>query len=312
MKRLLLLGTAVLLVLTACGGSHKSAVLLGPIPASAPVRSVHAIANARRREALREARKLLGRVVLPSGAIRLRRLPRDAHGGDDVLGHSWLGVSVSTKFAETHAFWRVGLPLSRVVRFLTAHATAGLRWGSSARDGGPGPPNEIEAFYGRLVGGRPVQRLLSFAVVRLAGRTVIRVDAAAAWIYPRSPREVVPAGVREVDIEGGGVSRKVRDSASVARIIRWFDALNVVQPGQGRVGCRIGAPYHVPFVFRSSTGAKLASAIVPSEPADGCDAITFKIGGTQQTALIDATPGGHKAFVDRVQRLLGLRFKTVR
>ena len=305
MRRLLLPATALLLVLTACGGSHKATLTVDAVAPIIQVRSVHSVADTRRREASRKAERLLRRVVLPRGAVRVRRLPPNS---SEVLLRPQLGVSVETKFADRHAFWSVRRPLSAVDRFLKAHPTAGLTWGGGGTDGGPGPPNAIESFYGRLVGGRPVQRLVSFALARERGRTFIRVDAGAAWVYPRSPREVLPAGVRAIDISGGGVSRHVTALVKVAWIVRWFDALNIVQPGQGAVGCAIGPPYSVKFVFRSASGAELASAIVPAGPTDACDPIRFTLRGRPQTPLIDSTPGQGKFFIDRVQRLLRIRF----
>jgi hypothetical protein len=305
MRRLLPPAGALVLVLAACGGSHRRVLTVTDAAPIIPVRSVQSIAATRRREASRKAEKLLRRVVLPPGAVRVRRLP--AH-SSEVLLASQLGVSMETKFADRHAFWSVRRPLAGVDRFLKAHPTAGLSWDSGGSDVGPGPPNAIESFYGRLVGGRPVQRLLSFALAREKGRTFIRVDAGAAWVYPRSPREVLPAGVREIDISGGGVSRHVTARTKVARIGRWFDALNIVQPGQGVVSCAIGPPYDVKFVFRAASGAELAGAIVPDGPTDGCHPIRFTIGGRRQTPLIDSTPGRGRAFIDRVQRLLRIRF----
>jgi hypothetical protein len=305
MRRLLLPATALVLVLTACGGSHKAALTVDDVAPIIPVRSVHSVAATRRREASRRAERLLRRVVLPRGAVRVQRVPAN---GSEVLLRPQLGVSLWTKFADRHAFWSVRRPLSAVDRFLKAHPTAGLRWGGGGSDGGPAPPNAIESFYGRLVGGRPVQRVLSFGLAHERGRTFIRADAGAAWVYPRSPREVLPAGVRAIDISGGGVSRHVTAPAKVARIIRWFDALNIVQPGQGAVRCAIGPLYNVKFVFRSASGAELASAIVPAGPTDDCDPIRFTLGGRPQTPLIDSTPGKGKFFIDRVQRLLRVRF----
>jgi hypothetical protein len=305
MKLSLLLGTALVVALTACGGSRRSSAPITVVP----VRSVHTVAAARRHAAGRKAKRLLRRVVLPGGATRVRRPPA---GSSEVLLDSQLGVSMLTKFADRHAFWSTRLPLSSVDEFVKGHPTVGLKWGSGGSDGGPGPPNAIEDFYGRLSGGRPVQRLVSIAMARESGRTFIRVDAGAAWVYPRSPREVLPAGVHEIDISGRGVSRRVTAPGQIARIRRWFDALNIVQPGQGAVSCPLALAAKVTFVFRSASGAEPTSAIVPSQPADGCNAIQFTLGGHRQTPLIDATPGQGKAFIDRVQRLLGVRFKTLR
>jgi hypothetical protein len=195
---------------------------------------------------------------------------------------------------------------------MKTHPPAGLKWGSGASSGGPGSANAMEDFYGRSVGGRPVQRLLTVSMARRGGRTVIRVDAGAAWVYPRSPREVVPVGVREIDITGGGVSRHVDRPARVRRIVRWFDALNIVQPGQPAVSCPLILASQVKVSFRSRSGAQLARALVPSSPANGCNPIRFFIGGEGQTPLIDGTPGRGKAFVRRVERLLGVRFSSRR
>ena len=153
-----------------------------------------------------------------------------------------------------------------------------------------------------------MQRLLSITMARLNGRTVIRVDAGAAWVYPRSPREVVPAGVREIDIANRAASQQITDPAKVARIVRWFDALNIVQPGIGPVHCALLLASKVTFTFRSATGEMVAKAIAPSVPASGCNPIEFTIHGRRQTPLIDSTPGGGRAFIERVQRLLGVRF----
>src|SRR5262249_23118838 len=97
MKRLLLLGSALVLVLTACGGSHKSATATHSSLSVLPVSlSVPQVAAQRRREARRKAERLLRRVVLPSGAIRVRHIPARSR---DLLGRSGLGASLLTKFA---------------------------------------------------------------------------------------------------------------------------------------------------------------------------------------------------------------------
>lgn len=312
MKRLLLPGTALVLVLAACGGSHgPSATAAGSSPAVLPVSlSVPAVAIERRRVAGRKAARLLRRVVLPSGAIRVRHPPA---GSGDLLGRSGLGTSLLTKFAVRHAFWSVGLPESAVDSFVKVHPTAGLKWGSGGSVGGPGtPPNATEDFDGRRVGGRPEQRMLTISLARLKGRTFIRVDAGAAWVYPRSPREFVPAGVHTIDVDGGGLSRHVTAPRHVALIRRWFDALNVVPPGLGAVSCPLILASRVTFAFRSASGAKLANATVPSRPSYGCDPIAFSIGGHRQTPLVDSTPWHGRAFIDRVQRLLRVHFSSPR
>jgi hypothetical protein len=50
------------------------------------------------------------------------------------------------------------------------------------------------------------------------------------------------------------------------------------------------------------------SVLAPSVPASSCETIQFTIHGQRQTPLIDSTPESGQAFVERVQRLLGIRF----
>jgi hypothetical protein len=295
MKRLLPLGIALLVLVMACAAGTR------PVAFRLHHPSVKAVAAARRREAGRKARRLLHRIVLPSGAHRIRQ-----PGGVDILSRSGLGTSVLTEFAERHAFWHLPATLSRVVAFVRSHALPGFDQASSSRSvGGQRPVYRSLDFYGRPTRGRPMQRLFTITAVALDGATVVRVDAGAAWIYPRSPREVVPAGVREIGIRDEHVVRRVVDRAKVARIVRWFDALDVAPPGV-HVDCMPILASRATFVFRSASGARLATAVIPSRPADGCDSIAFSIRGRRQAPLVDGA-FGLRAFVNRVQRLLGLR-----
>jgi hypothetical protein len=301
MRRLLLLGTACALVVTACGAGASPAPRLSNVAARGGP-SVHAVAAERKREAGRKAALLLHRVALPPGARRTRE-----PAGIDVLGYSGLGTSELTKFAERHAFWRVRVSLSSVVAFVRSHSLHGFDQPSSAQSGnGQKPVYRSMDFDGPARHGRPMQRMFAVTAVALDGSTVIRVDAGASWVYPRSPREVVPAGVREIDIRDEAVTRRVTDRAKVRRIVRWFNALHVAPPGV-HVICGALVASKARFVFRSASGAKLATAIGPSRPGDGCDPILFSIRGHRQPALVDGT-FGRRAFVNRVQRLLDVRF----
>ena len=103
------------------------------------------------------------------------------------------------------------------------------------------------------------------------------------------------------------VTRHVVDPGEVARIVGWFNALNVVQPNT-MVLCGFIATTNVQFTFRSAAGAQLASARVPSAAASSCDEIQFTLHGQRQTPLIDSTPMNRLDFAERVQRLLGVQF----
>jgi hypothetical protein len=292
MRRLLLLGTASVLVVTACGAGASPAPRLSNVAARTRP-NLQAIAAARRRRAGLEAQKLLNRVVLPRGARPI--------GKPAVLSRPDTGISLVHELAWRYAFRRVRLPLESVYAFVKAHPPRGFRY-----YGGGGLYRSLD-FDNGVAGSR--QQLLTVDLARVGGRTVLRLEAGAPWIYPRSPREVVPRGVREIDIRNGHLRRRVRRPANVARIVRWFDELDVVQPGTTGIECPLILASTVTFVFRSVDETALAKAVAPSRPASACSAIEFTVGGKRQRPLIDGD-SGRRAFVNRVQRLLGVRFTT--
>ncbi|MGH3009459.1 MAG: hypothetical protein ACRDLM_08660 [Gaiellaceae bacterium] len=284
--------------LAACGSSHMRgsyAIDYGPqVPRSA----VTPIATQRERQAGREAQKLLNRIPLPPGATRLGgALP-----ATDQLNQSGLGVSIVAMTADRYSFWRLHGSGQAVIAFEERHVPAGLhRLGLGSTSGGWGG----EEFDGPVVDGSP-RRAVTVMVEPGGGGTLLRLDAGVSWIYPRSPKEVVPARVREIDVRDEKVVRHVTGSAKVRQIIRWFDELNVSQPGPS-VSCMAVLGTRIMFAFRSAGGARLASAVAPSGAANNCDSISFSIGGKRQWSLIDAT-NGKDAFARRVERLLGVNF----
>jgi hypothetical protein len=183
-----------------------------------------------------------------------------------------------------------------VFAFVKLHPPLGFHY-----IGGGGVYQSLDFANGSI---GPRQRLLTVDLAPLAGRTVVRVEAGVAWIYPRSPQEVVPAGVREIDIHDRTLKRRIVDPAKVDRIVRWFDALNVLQPGL-IVHCPLISSQRATLVFRSASGARLATAIVRPRPATVCNPIAFSIRGHRQRPLIDGASGRHP-FLVRVWRLLGL------
>lgn len=283
MKRLAVVGVVLALVVPAAG-------------AAAPP-DVKAIAAARERAALRKAEKLLLSVKLPAGATRLSHIPIHDLG----MTTREAGVSIDTMSAERYGFWRVRQSVAFVMEFAAAHPV----WGLTANGGGTlQDGSQYQPFYGR---GSPMQRVVAVSAVRARGWTFIRVDASTAWIYPRSPEEALPAGVREIDIRGGGVSRHLTDPARVGRVVHWFGALSVTPPHSYTVSCNGPGPITTEsFLFRSASGKVLARATGPLG-ASACDPIQFTVGGKEQTPLIDAT-ASKDAFVARVERMLGVCF----
>jgi hypothetical protein len=292
-----LVGIGAVALLSACGSSsHMTGSYAIDYRPHVPRSIVTPLANKRASRAGHEAQKLLARIPLPARATRVDGLPRT-----DRLNQSGLGVSVVQMTADRYSFWQVPESGPAVIRFEKAHMPASLH------RLGLGPNGE--EFDGPVVNGS-ARRAVTVTVEPRDGGTLVRLDAGVAWIYPRSPKEVVPAGVREIDIRDQKLARHVTDPAQVKEIVRWFDALHVSQPGPS-VGCIAVLGSNVGLVFRSASGARLASARVPSYPANNCDSIAFSIGGKRQWSLIDAT-NGRDAFVERLQRLLGVRFAACR
>lgn len=314
MRRLLLVAGVAVFVLAACGGSrHESVPHVGVIrpgpdlsPVSAepvPAARIHAVAVARRRHARSEAEMLLHRIVLPSGAIRVRRVPvgRKTY----VLRRPRLGGPVLTELADRYGYWRLRESAGSAVAFVERHRLPGFGWRRLHEWHGESRSTFL-LFPGLQSGGHPMQHLLAMRFIPFHGATLVRIDAEAAWIYPRSRREVVQGDVREIAIHTLRRTRRLTDLAKIARVMAWFDDLDVVQPGPG-VACLTVGTVPVKFVFRSASGATLASASVPLVPATGCDPIAFTSRGRRQRPLIDSTPGHGMAFVERVERLLGVR-----
>jgi hypothetical protein len=295
-KPLLLPASALLLVLTASGAIAKAA------PRTKDVR-VQTIAAQREHAAFRKAETLMREFIPPPGARPTRRPPgyRSVH----VL-HQSTGA-LAEEAASIHRFWTVRAPLKTVSAFVRAHRLHGfghfgalwftgkphyLSMGSSW----PAAPDSIPRRY------------FSVTVVALPHITVLRVDARVVWVYPRSPSEKVPSGVRMIDIHIPQRNRvrivRVLNGAKLTRIIRWFDALPISPPGV-HVPCLGGVPGDIILSFRSASGAVLAHARVPRSNAAACDPIGFKIGSHTQRPLIDGFT--RESFTSRVGKLLGLQ-----
>jgi hypothetical protein len=288
MKRLLLAVTAGVLVLTASGASAAG---------SGKRLTVKAVAAQREHAARREARRLLSEFVPPAGARRTRKPPRQ--GG-------W-GSSPGAKFVDAHHFWTVPKPLKAVASSIESAEVRGVR--ATLRQNGPHYLSWDFSWPRTGVS----RRLLTVVAVPHRTGTDLRVDAKVVWIYPRSPREKVPAGVREITLDAPKMHLTVTAPAKVQRIIRWFDALPISPPGVSALCGIAPANYTIALSFRSARHRALASAQLPPLPASICNGIGFTIGGHPQAPLVDNfyshAPLRH-SFVARLQRLLGVRLLT--
>jgi len=266
-------------------------------------------AGTTRPEARGIANHLLREVPLPRGARRVSQRV-----GSSVVHSPNYGTNIFTQYEYRHAFWKVRERLGSVEIFLRKHSPRNFTFEALNRDT---YPYRGASFSGRSAGGRIQSRVL-VSLHRSKGFTIVRVDAGVPWTVPRSPLEVLPASVAEVDIHSvpqawmrhwgvRSVSRHVTNPRDVALIVGWFNDLNVVQPNT-YADC-LGLSATAQYTFRSASGAQVASAAVPSVGASSCAPIQFTLNGRQEPSLVDSTPLGGHGFVYRMQRLLGVRFR---
>ncbi len=205
-------------------------------------------------------------------------------------------------------FWRVPSGLRAVIAYIKFHPPRGSQLTGIGSESGPGvPPTRYLTFSFAPLGGRISTRWLNVTAVALPHRqTGVRVDAQDVWIVPRPASEKVPADVHEIDVTSGYPGKQpstavsVTNPAQVRQIVRWFDALDIAQPGA--YSCPVVGGPTVTLTFRAANGVPVAQASgLDFQGTSGpCNPIQFSIRGRRQKPL----SGGE--FFNRVQRVIGI------
>jgi hypothetical protein len=263
--------------------------------------------------AQRDAVGLLGRVVLPPGAMPASKEPA---GDDGALGGPPF-TQAGMKIVDRQRWWTIAEPVSTVYGFVRSHVPprASLNTWS-------GPPGSVGAPAASFVayafapgpGYLPLRELAVEVVALPGGSTGVRADAQVQWIIPRPRDERLPAHVRllEVTVARPGapalVKRTVTSPGRVHRIAAMIDSLHTVQPEA--INCPsypTNAPV-VTFTFRATpAGPVLADAREPAyatEPTTPCDPMTITIDGRRWTPLL-----GGASVVDSAQQILHIKLK---
>ena len=188
MKRLLLAVTALTLVLTASGPSAAVNVKRA---------TVKEIVAHRRHVAVGQAKVLLREFVPPPGAHRI----------PNATGST--GAWPTGKVVDRHRFWDVPKAFN-IAAFVEAHQVRGV----TARRSENGPHVFSWDFSWPAKG--MSRRLLTVTTIARRSRTTLRVDAKVVWIYPRSPQEKVPAGVRAITLDAPKLHVTVTDPAKLS------------------------------------------------------------------------------------------------
>jgi hypothetical protein len=267
-----------------------------PEALAAAGRPIHTLAG-NRLAARHDAKDLLGRVRLPSGAARLSSEPR----GDGGWLKPELALDATTARAEVHGWWRVTSGPDAVFAFIQAHPPRGAKVVSTGSGSSPSTSSEFVTFGWRPVAGVLRLRELAVTVTGLpGGATGVLAQAEADWIVPRRPSERVPAGVHEVDVTSAGLdgSAKLTGSitspAKVRRVIARIDALPVVQPvSYGCPNLSADGARRVSLSFRTRTGARALAratyiAYAGMQVSGPCNPIDFSIRGRPQVPLTGA------------------------
>jgi hypothetical protein len=255
--------------------------------------------------AIRDASRLVQRVVLPPGSAPSSQEP--SHDGG-VLARPALTVGV-TNLVDEHGWWTVDEPMPKVFRYEKSHPPDGGTVDTTCGSGGnERPPSTcVGSSFSPRRGVLGVRELVVEMVDLGNGTTGVRADAQVQWIVPRSASEVVPSGAKVVDIAaGGGKHYVVTEPSQVSRIVMLIDRLPTLQPGLWHCPAVRSDARIVRFDFRASrVGSALARASVRANIGNndtGCDAMSFSIAGKSQTALVHA-----RSFLRAVGQLLGVR-----
>ncbi len=281
---------------------------LAAVP-SAPSAATHTSAQ-NQQAAQRDAAGLLGRVVLPSGALASGTEPP---GDGGALSQAPSRPAVANLIDQA-SWWTVSESWHRVIDFIDSHPPAGgvLQVMGMSGGGGQSPQSAWAGFAFPAVPHVLGQRQLEVLVAPLSGGgTGIRADAQVQWLIPRPTAERVPASARVLRVSRGlpghppAVSVLVTKRKLVAHIADLIDALDIVQPGAWSCPGQPPSGPVVTFAFRARRGgavlARASEAADARPPATPCQAMSFSVRGRSQPALLD---GG--SVIAQTQSLLGV------
>jgi hypothetical protein len=236
-----------------------------------------------RAEALRLARQMLSRLVLPGGSQAAHPspvpTPLSVSSPGDALPYT----------VELHRFFLVREPAAAVQSFLLAHVPAGMTWAGDSLESGT--TNTITVLWvgyspRSVASGLTNADLGTNAMPLPGGGTLIRVDASVSWFPPRSAAEQLNAtSFRSVTVTAteflprpATVTRTFTSPAVIGRLVALADSLPATPyPDVAAMSCAAGGTAYT---------LKFAPGVVVY--AGGCgasDAVT--VNGNQQPRLWD-------------------------
>lgn len=284
-------------------------------PGAAPAGGLRPSARVERRAvsanqavALRDVRRLVGRVRLVRGAVRVRSRPAGDHGYLVPLSM----LVGDQAHAVIHQWWKLRSSPRSVISYVEAHPPAGGRRSITATLGNArtGTSALMVTFQWPTIKRVLGYRAVAITATRLRdGLTGVLVEGQSDWIVERLRSERIPAGVSRILITSGvpGHSRRlsfhISRTRTVRQIVTVINRLRVTQPTD--VSCpMMSRPRLITMRFSSVNRTQLAVLRYDdfwpwSAPATECKSVQLTIAGKSQPSLI----GGE--FLRTVGRLIG-------
>jgi hypothetical protein len=252
-----------------------------------------------------DARMLLARVTLPSGAVR-----------EPLGSRKPEPISATTTAALDESRWSIpGETSTQVLAYVAGHPPAGGTASGTGSASGPSGPISLDAMY--AFADKPGiidERLVQITAFQPAGgATDVTVESESVWVVPRTAASRIPASVRSITVQTtnahGAVlaSDTVAAPARVRATVRYFNALEAGQPFF--IGCpaELTNDDTVTVAFLAANLAPLAQAAwrdVKGGVSGACSPISLKVGGRDEGVVY----GGD--YVASLHRLLGVTLPT--
>lgn len=263
-----------------------------------------------RAAARRDARSLLTKLVLPTGATGLASRPAGDHGYLKPLE----ALESDMAHAVAHEWFSVPGTPDELISYVRAHPPAGGRVFTTGSIGNAftGTSAQILYFQWPSVAGVLGSRELAITATALSGSvTGVLAESQSDWIVLRPASEIIPvAQTHEIEITSGVQGKPqakaftVTDRATVRRIVSIINALPVVQPVE--ISCpALSDPRLITMTFRASADSPALAVLSYDDfrpwsgPSWPCKTVGLTIHGVPRESLI----GGD--FLQRIGRMLG-------
>jgi hypothetical protein len=267
-------------------------------PTGLPSQPVHATTSHNKTLAKADATKLLSKLRLPAGAVRVAHAPR---GVDLTVPFQQL----TPNLVDVHKWWLVPGSPSVVLAYVLAHPPTGSAQTMSAA---AGASVEAYGFTWADVPGVLSQRMLGVQAAPAPNQsTAVRADGEDIWIRPRPKSERIPAGVGFVRVTATDEAIKQgpftsSSTATIKRVVALVNALPLFPPGAFACPADWGS---VTISFYRVSGGGNAPLAVATADNGGCGGVELTIAGHHEPAL-QQTP----RFFDQLGSALGVEIDT--